>query len=96
MPVRLVPSAGNLADRLTRVPAKWLRFDNAVGSVAGAAAASAAVAGAETVGAAKVTLNDVRAIHDRYHFGVDRTLRLVKERFGHRVSRKMVTKVISL
>ena len=93
--VRLVPSADNLADRLTRVPAKWLRFDNAVGSVAGAATASATVAGAETVGAAKVTLNDVRAIHDRCHFGVDRTLRLVKERFGRGVSRKLVKKVIS-
>ena len=93
--VRLVPSADNLADRLTRVPAKWLRFDNAVGSVAGAATASAAVAGAETVGAAKVTLNDVRAIHDQCHFGVDRTLRLVKERFGRGVSRKLVKKVVS-
>ena len=51
--VRLVPSADNLADRLTQVPAKWLRFDNAVSSVAGAAAASAAVAGTEIVGAAK-------------------------------------------
>ena len=95
MQVRLVPSADNLADRLTRFPAKWLRFGNVVGSAAGAITASAAVTGAETVGAAKVTLNDIQAIHDRCHFGVDKTLDLVKERFVCGVSRKMVKKVVS-
>ena len=73
-----MPLADNLADRLTQVPAKWLWFDNVVGSVAGAATASAAVAGAETVGTAKMMLNNIRAIHNWCHFGVDRTLRLVK------------------
>ncbi|MCH9663309.1 MAG: aspartyl protease family protein [Gammaproteobacteria bacterium] len=93
--VRLVPSADNLADRLTRVPAKWLRTDGVVGNTAATATAGVAVAGVATVGAAKVTLSDVKAIHNQCHFGVDKTLGLVKERFGRGVSRKVVKKVVS-
>ena len=83
--VRLVPSADNLADRLTRVPSKWLRTQKG-------SPTDMAVAG---VARTAPTLHDVRAIHDRCHFGVNRTLELARERFGDRVSRKMVKRVTS-
>jgi hypothetical protein len=48
-----------------------------------------------TAVAPRVTLRDVQAIHDRCHFGVDRTLQLAHEQFGSSVSKKMVKKVVS-
>ena len=80
--VRLVRSADNLADRLTRVPKSWWQKRwLAVPAI--------------TVTTAPVpTLQDIRAIHDRCHFGVDRTLALAREHFGDGVSRRMVRRVV--
>ena len=74
--VWLVPSADNLADRLTCVPSKWLHAQKRL-------LTDMAVAG---VARTAPTLHDVQMIHDCSHFGVDWTLELARERFGNRVS----------
>jgi transposase InsO family protein/ribonuclease HI len=84
--VHFVRSSENLADPLTRVPTSWLspkRDEEVV-----AAPALTAVGNA--------TLDDVRIIHDRCHFGVDRTLELARERYGKdKVSKRMARKVVA-
>jgi ribonuclease HI len=85
--VRWVRSADNLADKLTRVPSKWLRMQ-----INGGLATVVANVDTEL---GSPSLQDVREIHDRCHFGVDRTLELARERFGDGVSRKMVKKIVS-
>ena len=44
---------------------------------------------------AAITLKDVKTIHEKCHFGVDRSLQLARQRFGEGVSRKMVKRVVS-
>ena len=79
--IQHVRSQDNRADPLTRVPRTWAKKNVGV-------AAPASVV--------HVTLADVRQIHDRCHFGVDRTLQLARERFGDdRVSRRLVRKVVN-
>jgi hypothetical protein len=92
--VRLVPSSANLADKLTRVPKSWRWAPAQRGVLIGNAAATvnAFVTDRKDV---KPTLHDIRAIHDRSHFGVDRTLDLARERFNDVVSRKTVKRVVS-
>lgn len=78
--VRLVKSAENLADKLTRIPAdcQMKIASSRDASVLGLAA----------------TFADVKTIHDVCHFGVDRTLELAKERHGN-VSKRLVRRVVS-
>ena len=83
--IQFVRSSENLADQLTRVPKSWLspQTDDEV------VAASALTAG-------KATIDDVRVIHERCHFGVDRTLELARERYGkNNVSKRMARKVVA-
>jgi transposase InsO family protein len=87
--VELVPSAQNKADELTRVPKKWLTAQ--VTSIG--AAALAAVGGRPQTAAA--TTDDVKCIHDRNHFGVDRTLELARKKFGQTVPRQMAKNVVA-
>lgn len=82
--VQYVRSAENRADPLTRVPKIWLR-EESVRSLPGLAA----------MNAQRISLDEVRAVHDRCHFGVDRTLELARESLGDSVSRRMVRKVVS-
>lgn len=89
----LVPSAANLADCLTRVPQTWLQIEKdlqTIAEISQVAGGSAQIDHSDTIYA------DVKAIHDRCHFGVDRTLNLARERFGeHRISKKIVKKIVS-
>lgn len=74
--VQWVKSQDNKADRLTRVPTKWLKCDEN--------AASGCVA----------TIHDVRDIHNKCHFGIDKTLQLARERFGNDVSKEIAKTVV--
>lgn len=100
--VKLVSSVDNLADQLTRVPKNWCNIlqksTNAVDTTKESPVDTRIAAGPvdlAMVTAAKPTLHDVKQIHDRCHFGVDRTLELARERFGACVSRRMAKKVVS-
>ena len=79
--VKFVASSENLAEKLTRAPG--YSFRKLEHSEPQAAAT------------ASVSLGDVRDVHNRCHFGVDRTLELARTRFGHGVSRKMVKRVVT-
>ena len=82
--VEYVRSAENLADELTRVPRAWTQHSTESNVLTASA------------GLDCVSLDSVRAIHERGHFGVDRTLQLAQERYGpDQVSRRMVKKVVS-
>lgn len=81
--VELVPSELNKADALTRVPVKWLSSLKSV-SCAGVLNDTAAVSQAE-----------IKQVHELNHFGVARTLRFAREKFGQAVSRRVVKKVVS-
>ena len=95
--IRLVPSAKNLADALTRVPKTWwqTREDAIVPAAFVAVSAERASVDGELSERHATTLHDVWKLHERCHFGVDRTLELAKERFGAGISRRMVRKVVS-
>ena len=81
--VQFVRSSENVADPLTRVPKIWLSGPKVANTVAGSAIAN-------------VGLDDVRAIHEKCHFGVDRTLELARECYGEdNVSKRMVRKVVT-
>ncbi len=84
--IKLVPSAENRADILTRVPKDWLKGTTPDPKDQMMAAVH--------VGTSRISLADIRAVHDRCHFGVERTLQLARERFGDHVSRRMVRKVV--
>jgi ribonuclease HI len=79
--VRLVKSAENLADRLTRIPTDCqVKVDTTRHSpVPGLAA----------------TFTDVKMVHDVCHFGVDRTLELAREKHGISVSKRLARRVVS-
>ena len=80
--VRLVRSQDNVADKLTRVPSSWLTNNTAKST--------------------EVTCVNVRSpaheqlveIHEKGHFGVERTFALAKERYGDAVSKKRIRKVV--
>jgi len=86
--VKQVESARNKADQLTRVPKKWL-----------------AVSHQDQVGVSMVAVanhleqkslqEELTCIHERHHFGVDRTLEIARLKFGENVSRRMVRSVVS-
>jgi hypothetical protein len=88
--VRLVPSVSNLADRLTRVPKHWLNVDE----VATAGVVSEIESNADT-NTDTLSFSGIKKIHDRNHFGFNRTLELARERYGAVVSRKLVKKVVA-
>ena len=78
--VVLVPSSDNIADRLTRVPKKWLSTARV-----GAAARSLPVQSVK---------DRVMEIHQKHHFGVDRMAELARQQLGDRVSRQIVKEVV--
>lgn len=80
--VELVRSHENLADKLTRVPKSWLvTMKKECASLA-------------AIGTSTDDLEDiVRQIHERHHFGVDRTLQMAR-RCNTDVSRTVVQKVV--
>lgn len=80
--IQFVKSEENKADALTRVPKKWEKIDTIACS-------------ALTDGSDSWSLQDLVAVHQRGHFGVERTLQLARERYGSGVSKKSVKKVIS-
>ena len=77
-----VASESNKADQLTRVPKQWL-----VTGV-GAVAVTAVQEGLQP------SKQEVALIHSKHHFGVDRMLELLREKFA-RVDRKTVKEVVS-
>ena len=77
-----VASEHNKADRLTRVPRKWLET-----GIAGAAVTAVA-------GDLQPSKQEVALIHSKHHFGVDRMLELLRERFAS-VDRKTVKEVVN-
>lgn len=80
--VEYVRSTENLADVLTRVPRDWTHPSNETGAAA--------------VTPSGVNLEEVRVVHERGHFGIDRTLQLAREKYGpNQVSKRMVRKVVS-
>jgi len=79
--VRLVESSKNRADRLTRIPSKSLMRSGKTCMAA--------------VTPNNVTLEDIKSIHEKCHFGVDRSLELAREKFGNGVSRRMVRRVVN-
>ena len=93
MAVELVKSSCNKADQLTRVPKKWLSFRSAEpdshGDVVGLAAPASRIAADDE------TRLELKRIHDRHHFGVDRTWELARQSLGQRVSRTLVKSVVS-
>lgn len=91
--VEQVASADNKSDQLTRVPKKWLlsRKPTEVGhgNTVSLAAPAVMIDGRQDLQA------DVTRIHERHHFGVDRTLELARQKLGVCVTRKMVKAVVS-
>lgn len=85
--VQLVRSAENRADLLTRVPSHWLKMRTDV-LVGMSVSADADVNSVEPI-------EVIKEIHERSHFGVDRTLELARDRCGEGVSRKMVKRVVN-
>lgn len=75
--VKWVRSTENKADKLTRIPSKWLlrRGKQNEESV-------------ETV-----TAIDIKKIHDKCHFGIEKTQELARERYGE-VPRDLVKEVV--
>ena len=80
--VQLVRSEENKADAPTRIPKKWEMMDAIACSIL-------------PMERSEWNLQDIIAVHQRGHFGLERTLQLARERYGDRVSRKSVKKVIS-
>lgn len=80
--IHLVRSEENLADALTRVPKHWEKSDTAELALGCAESDS-------------VNFQRIKEIHNRCHFGVERTLQLAQERYGTSVSRRVVKKVVS-
>ena len=76
--IRLVPSAGNLADTMTRIPRSWITKVCATSAVTDDS-----------------VRRDIQEIHNKSHFGVDRTLFLVRKCLGHSISRKIVEQVVN-
>ena len=77
--VRLVKSAENHADGLTRVPSKWLK---------GCQAQSVVAAGCEAIA------EQVMAVHKEHHFGVERTRYLAERVVGCEVKEDQVKEVV--
>jgi len=79
----LVSSANNLADKLTRVPERWLRGikKREIGVVA--------------LSKASVPVEEIRVSHERHHLGVDRTMAILKHENPDKVVEyKLVKRVI--
>jgi len=79
--VELVRSEDNLADRVTRIPKRWL------------APSEMTAALVETVTENREG-KEIEEIHVRHHLGTDRTYELVKEKFGTRFSKAEVKRVV--
>lgn len=88
--VEYVRSAENLADSLTRVPRAWLKEP-----IRTMGTSAAGIKGHTDSQEGKASFMDIRKIHERCHFGTDRTLELARQRFGQSVSRKLAKKVVS-
>ncbi len=84
----LVRSRDNKADVLSRIPAQWARRINMHRDEDAPAAAAGHVV--PPIDEAQV----IRDIHDRHHFGVERTLGLVREALGEAVTKDAVKKVV--
>ena len=76
--MQLVKSEHNLADKLTRVPAKWL-------------STRTCAAGEQKSGP---SLQMLRDLHDTHHLGVSKTLHLAKCRWGEEVVPSDVAKIV--
>lgn len=83
-----VPSATNKADPLTRVDRRWLSH------AAAGAAGSVREATSGEDGVHRPTVQDVKDIHEQHHFGLDRTLHFVRQRFGESVRESDVRDVV--
>ena len=77
--IELVKSCANKADELTRVPKEWLSTKPV---------AEAAVIGIPT-------LDEIREIHRKHHFGVCRTWDLAGEKYGEGVTKAKVQQVVA-
>lgn len=76
--IRLVRSAENLADSLTRVPQRWLRKTTVV----------AALVGGDDM------RQEILAIHNEHHLGVERTAYLARKLLGQEVTKESVNEVV--
>ena len=90
--VERVASVFNKADALTRVPKKWLSQSPTLDSpndAMGLAAPGGHIEGADH------TRLEVARIHERHHFGVDRTCELARQCLGQHITRRLVKAVVS-
>ncbi|XP_067930804.1 uncharacterized protein [Watersipora subatra] len=81
--VTLVPSERNLADKLTRVPQKWLKESKVCLSVL------------SDDSEGKDMKSMVIKNHERHHLGIDRTLYLVQKMTGVAITRDVVEQVVN-
>ena len=79
---QLIRSEENLADKLTRVPGKWLSPESPIAAVA-------------VQRPPADYYQQLKDLHNKSHFGFDRTLELAREKFGGVVSRKIIKKIVS-
>ena len=91
--VKQVESSLNKADKLTRVPQKWLSSRNPPAARRGDTVGLAAHAGQAEV--TDETRAQVARIHERHHFGVDRTWELARQSLGRQVSRRLVKTIVA-
>lgn len=91
---QLVKSCENIADKLTRVPQQWLQVMKDIEN--STETPTDCLAGVSVASDQQENIfSEIKRIHDRCHFGVDRTLNLAKQKLGDVVSRKLVKKVVS-
>ena len=88
MDVQLVRSEENLADSLTRVPRTWLTDEVATRS-------DTVLFGRVVSDKEENMTGVIKEIHERNHFGIDRTLELVRERIGPQVPRSVVKNALA-
>ena len=84
--LHLVASELNIADKLTRVPKRWL---------AKKTCAVIQSENATTLDENAYTMDMLRDLHDTHHLGVKRTLHIAKEKWGDRIDAKDISKVVS-
>ena len=93
--VEQVESARNKADKLTRVPKKWLSSPLETPVMDEQCDATGLAAPAGRIADGNEMRLEVKRIHEQHHFGVDRTFELARQCLGHDLSRQMVKDVVT-
>ena len=92
--VELVRTHENKADSLTRVPSTWMK--NKGNDAANKIMLEGRELGGATIQSEEQTLHNlIKTIHDKTHFGIQRTLELAQEQLGPSVTASSVERVIA-